>query len=86
MVLIEALALQCPVVATDCPTGPREIVEDSVNGLLVENENTEAFSKAIDQLFYDDVLLAKFKDNAIASIQHLSGETISKQWLGLKTK
>lgn len=86
MVLIEALALQCPVVATDCPTGPREIVEDSVNGLLVENENTEAFSKAIDQLFYDDVLLAKFKDNAIASIQHLSGETISKEWLGLKTK
>jgi len=83
MVLIEALALQCPVVATDCPTGPREIVEDGVNGLLVENENAEAFSKAIDQLFYDDALHAKFKGNAIASIQHLSGETIAKEWLAL---
>jgi len=86
MVLIEALALQCPVIATDCPTGPREIVEDGVNGLLVENENSEAFSKAMDQLFYDDVLHAKFKDNAIASIQHLSAETISKEWLGLRNK
>ena len=37
MVLIEALALKCPVVATDCPTGPREIVRDGENGLLVEN-------------------------------------------------
>ena len=86
MVLIEALALQCPVITTDCPTGPREIVEDGVNGLLVENENSEAFSKAMDQLFYDDVLHAKFKDNAIASIQHLSAETISKEWLGLRNK
>lgn len=83
MVLIEALALQCPVVATDCPTGPREIVEDGVNGLLVENENTEAFSAAIDQLFYDDVLHNKFKNNAITSIQHLSGEAIAKEWLSL---
>lgn len=83
MVLIEALALQCPVVATDCPTGPREIVKDGVNGLLVENENTEAFSKAIDQLYYDDELRDTFKNNAIASIQHLSGETIAKEWLAL---
>jgi len=51
MVLIEALALQCPVVATDCPTGPREIVNHDENGLLVENENVEAFSEAIDTLY-----------------------------------
>jgi len=83
MVLIEALALKCPVVATDCPTGPREIVEHGVNGLLVENENTVAFSKAIDQLFYDVELHKLLQSNAVASIQHLSGETIAKEWLAL---
>ncbi len=83
MVLIEALALKCPVVATDCPTGPREIVEHGINGLLVENENAEAFSKAIDQLFYDVELHKQFQSNAIASIQHLTGETIAKEWLAL---
>ncbi len=83
MVLIEALALKCPVVATDCPTGPREIVEHGVNGLLVENENTVEFSKAIDQLFYDVELHQHFQSNALASIQHLTGETIAKEWLAL---
>ncbi len=83
MVLIEALALKCPVVATDCPTGPREIVEHGVNGLLVENENTKALSKAIDQLYYDVELHKQFQNNAIASIQHLTGEVIAKEWLAL---
>jgi glycosyltransferase involved in cell wall biosynthesis len=83
MVLIEALALECPVVATDCPTGPREIVKHGENGLLTENENVGAFSKAIDQLYYDSALHLKLKNNAIKSIQHLSGETIAKEWLAL---
>jgi len=83
MVLIEALALKCPIVATDCPTGPREIVRHGENGLLVENENTTAFSQALDQLFYDEKLLQRFKNKAIPSIQHLTGEVIAKEWLAL---
>lgn len=83
MVLIEALALQCPVVATDCPTGPREIVRDGENGLLVENQNVEAYQEAIDTLYYDKDLQKKFKDNAHASIQHLTGEVIAAEWLAL---
>ena len=83
MVLIEALALECPIVATDCPTGPREIVRHNENGLLVENENVDAFSEAIDMLYYDDVMRRRFKKNAISSIQHLSGDVISEEWLSL---
>lgn len=83
MVLIEALALQCPVVATDCPTGPREIIRHGENGLLVENENTIAFSEALDKLYYDEELLGKFKNNAIDSIKHLSGDVIAQEWLSL---
>ncbi len=83
MVLIEALALECPVVATDCPTGPREIVRHNENGLLVENENVDAFSEAIDTLYYDDVMRRRFKKNAISSIQHLSGDVIAAEWLSL---
>jgi len=83
MVLIEALALQCPVVATDCPTGPREIVRHGENGLLVDNENVDAFSEAMDKLYYDDALLATFRNNALDSIKHLSGEVIAGEWLAL---
>ena len=83
MVLIEALALQCPIVATDCPTGPREIVHHNKNGLLVKNESVDDFSQAIDTLFYNDDLQKNFQSNAISSIQHLSGETIAQEWLDL---
>jgi glycosyltransferase involved in cell wall biosynthesis len=83
MVLIEALALKCPVVATDCPTGPREIITHGENGLLVENENVNAMQEAMDQLYFDEALQQKFKDNALDSIQHLSGETIAAEWLAL---
>ncbi|HIO91427.1 MAG TPA: glycosyltransferase [Leucothrix mucor] len=83
MVLVEALATKCPVVATDCPTGPREIIQQGENGLLVKNEDKVALIAAMDTLYFDDALQAKMRANALASIQHLSGEEIIKQWLVL---
>jgi glycosyltransferase involved in cell wall biosynthesis len=46
-VLIEALACGCPVVATDCPSGPREILSDGEYGTLVPVRNAAALSDAI---------------------------------------
>jgi glycosyltransferase involved in cell wall biosynthesis len=46
-VLIEALALGIPVVATDCESGPREILNDGRHGLLAPVGDEEAFAGAI---------------------------------------
>jgi glycosyltransferase involved in cell wall biosynthesis len=46
-VLIEAMASGCPVVATDCPGGTREILEDGRFGALVPTRDPEALASAI---------------------------------------
>ncbi|MBH1989269.1 MAG: glycosyltransferase [Myxococcaceae bacterium] len=48
-VLIEALACNCPCVATRCPGGPREILDDGRYGLLVEVGNARAMADAIER-------------------------------------
>jgi glycosyltransferase involved in cell wall biosynthesis len=48
LVIAEALACGCPVVATDCPSGPREILEDGRYGRLVPMRNPAALAAAIE--------------------------------------
>jgi glycosyltransferase involved in cell wall biosynthesis len=48
VVLVEALAVHTPVVATDCPSGPREILTDSRLGTLVPVGGVEPMAEAIE--------------------------------------
>ena len=47
IVLVEALACGVPVVATDCPYGPKEILQNGSFGVLVENKNEKALAEGI---------------------------------------
>ena len=55
-VIVEAMALGVPVVATDCPTGPAEIIEDGRSGLLVEPQNGQMMADAIVSIFDNKAL------------------------------
>ena len=46
-VLIEALACGCPVVSTDCPSGPNEILENGRYGALVKVDDDKEFADAL---------------------------------------
>ena len=49
-VLTEALALGIPVVATDCPSGPREILDGGKISPLVQVGNVEGLAAAMEQV------------------------------------
>lgn len=50
-VLIEALALGCPVVSTDCPTGPSEILQNGRYGVLVPVGDVDVLSREMSAFF-----------------------------------
>jgi glycosyltransferase involved in cell wall biosynthesis len=86
MVLLEAASIGLPVVTFDCPTGPRHIVTDGVNGFLVRNQDVEAFSEKILSLVRDEDLLRKTGERAKADAQRFSNEAVIQQWVSLFNK
>jgi len=81
--IVESLALGTPVIAVDCNSGPREIIQNGFNGLLVKNHNPKAFAEAMNR-FADNSELYNFcKKNAAESVKHLSLKNISEQWKNL---
>lgn len=79
-VLIESLALGTPVISVDCKSGPKEIINNEFNGLLIENDNPQELAKAMNRFVEDEILYDICKNNASNSIEHLSIENIAKQW------
>lgn len=53
MVLLEAMSAGLPAVSFDCPTGPAEVVEDGVNGVLVPAEDVAGLAAGMSRLIAD---------------------------------
>ncbi|MBK0368753.1 glycosyltransferase [Flavobacterium agrisoli] len=83
MVLIETLACGTPVVAFDCFSGPSEIISQGKNGLLVENQNFEKLTEAINTMVSDKELYHVCQQNSKNSVAQFSLEAIGKEWLNL---
>lgn len=60
-VLIEALVLNIPVVATNCPDGAKEILDNGKYGLLVKMNDEKALADAIEKILKDKDLKREYK-------------------------
>ncbi|WP_241657210.1 glycosyltransferase family 4 protein [Halobacillus salinus] len=61
-IIMEAMAFKKPVIGSDV-LGTRELVNNDVNGYLVEYENVNEMAKKLDNLLEDDLLRSKFGAN-----------------------
>jgi glycosyltransferase involved in cell wall biosynthesis len=71
--VLEAMACGCVVVATDCG-GPRDIIEDGVNGFLVPVGDVDAIISRIQLLLADPALRDRMRQQALESVKRFSWE------------
>jgi glycosyltransferase involved in cell wall biosynthesis len=79
-VIVEAMVSGAAVIATDCPHGPKEIIQHGINGLLVPVNNIEALSKAIIQMLENPELLRKLATAGMNRSKDFLPEVIAKQF------
>ena len=83
MVLLEAQAYGIPAVAFTCKCGPRDVITDGVDGLLVPEGDINAFAEALDGLMSRPERIREMGANAFRAADRWDLETIMRQWTEL---
>jgi glycosyltransferase involved in cell wall biosynthesis len=80
MVLLEAMGVGLPVVSFDCPTGPRDIVREGVDGHVVPNGDGHALATAMSGLMADDARRKAFGAAAVEGAARYDIANIAARW------
>lgn len=81
--LCEAMAAGVPAVAFDCRSGPREIVRDGVDGILVPDGDVSALAAGLLRLTGDDDLRRMLGARAAEITERFSVDRIAVLWIDL---
>ncbi|MCC3777500.1 glycosyltransferase family 4 protein [Streptomyces sp. UNOB3_S3] len=90
MTIVEAMRCGLPVVATDCPHGPGEIITDGADGLLVPVGKAEAIAAGLLRLINDDELRRRMGAAALVSSARFDPAAVAARYetlfAGLRTR
>jgi glycosyltransferase involved in cell wall biosynthesis len=84
-VLVEAMACGLPVISTDCPTGPREILDNGRYGLLVPVGNDSALAGAILKLLGEPDTRRELIEKGYLRSDEFSVDKVAKHYLDVLT-
>lgn len=82
MSIIEAMSVGLPCVSFSC-SGPKEIIRDRVDGILVNEGDLEGLERAILELIENKNLRLLFGENARANVRRYSMNAIGNKWVKL---
>jgi|SRR5579885_2674512 len=80
MALLEAMACGLPVISFDCRSGPREMIQDGVNGRLVPPNDVAALAAAMSQLMGSGDERARLGQRAAAAAERFRLGRIDQMW------
>lgn len=83
MVLLEAQAFGLPIVAFECKCGPRDVITDGVDGLLVPEGDVSALAGALRTLMADGNLRQSMGAKALQNSEKYDVESIMTRWKNL---
>lgn len=79
--LMEALTIGVPSISTDCPCGgPKVLIDDGVNGLLISVDNKDELIHAMERLLSDEKSALMMGENAKKSSMRYHPDTIFDGW------
>jgi GalNAc-alpha-(1->4)-GalNAc-alpha-(1->3)-diNAcBac-PP-undecaprenol alpha-1,4-N-acetyl-D-galactosaminyltransferase len=79
-VLGEAMACGLPVVSFDCPSGPRELIRNGIDGLLIPPNDIGGLAAGIDRLITDRKLANDLASRAPEVVDRFALSTVLEQW------
>ncbi len=79
-VIVESMVCGTPVLATDCPHGPREILEDGKYGWLVNINDHHAMAKKLEELILNPTKINDMANRLNNRIKSFSVNEITKQY------
>lgn len=80
MVIIEAMRCGVPVVSTDCPCGPAEVIENGKTGMLVPLDDDPAYVDAVCRLMRDTGMRERMGREAVECSRHYCVPEILARW------
>jgi glycosyltransferase involved in cell wall biosynthesis len=83
MVMVEAMSKGLPIVSFDCPTGPREVIDDGRSGILVADGDEDALGRAMLELIEDEERRRRYGAAALADAKRYSLSEIGPRWEAL---
>lgn len=79
--LIEAMSVPMACISSDCVAGPKDAIQDGVNGLLVPIKDSDALCQAIEKLINNEELRKEMAKNAYSIREKLAKEKVAQQYL-----
>lgn len=83
MVMIEAMACGLPVVAFDFKCGPKDIISEGENGLIIRNGDIKALAEGMMRLMGDGECRKRMSQNARKIVDTYSEKTVMDKWICL---